>query len=199
MSPEGLPRQPATRARRARRLDAERNRDALLAAGKRLFDDRGPDVPLDEIARAAGVANATLYRHFPTRAELIVAVYADEVAELSTLGERLLKRSDPGQALADWLRAFVRHVATKRDLALALPDDGGARGVLFEGWHATMHDTAARLLGRARDAGTVRAELSTGDLLAAATGIALTGLPAPRLDSLLDLVRYGYSTAGARR
>jgi AcrR family transcriptional regulator len=196
MSPESNPDQARSRTRRARRVDATRNHDALLAAARRLFDERGSDVPLDEIARTANVANATLYRNFPTRAELIVAVYAEEVAELKRTSERLLERPDPGQALADWLHAFVHHVATKRELALALPDDS-ERGALFAGWHATMRDAASQLVGRARAAGLVRADLGAGDLLALATGIALTGLPAARLETLLDLVRDGYGTANA--
>jgi AcrR family transcriptional regulator len=95
-----------------------------------VFDEHGPEVPLDELARTAGVANATLYRHFATRAELILAVYAEEVVGLGELAEQLLDAGDPEHALTDWLRAFVRHVADKRDLALAtgiamtgLPDD----------------------------------------------------------------------------
>lgn len=150
-------------------------------------------MPLDDIAKAAAVANATLYRHFPTRAELIVAAYAEEVAGLSRLSEEFLHRPDPGQALADWLRAFVQHVATKRALALALPDEpDGERGALFAGWHAAMHAAASRLLARAHAAGAVRAELDAGALLALASAIALTGLPAAKLDALLDIAQHGY-------
>jgi AcrR family transcriptional regulator len=195
-SPEN---KPSPSSGRARRVDATRNRDALLAAARRLLDEHGPHVPLDEIAKAAEVANATLYRHFPTRADLIVAVYAEEVGALSDLSEQLLNRPDPGQALADWLRAFVQHVVTKRDLALALPDaPGDKRGALFADWHATMRDAAARLLTRAQADGTVRSDLRTDDLLALATGIALTGLPTPRLKKLLELIRHGYSPDDAR-
>ena len=148
-------------------------------------------MPLDEIAKAASVANATLYRHFPTRAELIVAVYAAEVAELKQSGERLLQRPDPGEALAEWLRAFIHHVASKRDLALALPDDR-ERGALFTDWHGAMQEAASQLVHRAQEAGAVQMDVRAGDLLALAAGIALTGLPTTRLDALLDLIRDGY-------
>jgi AcrR family transcriptional regulator len=196
MSPESNSKRPV-RVSRARRADAERNRAALIAAAGRLFDERGPGVSLDEIARRAGVANATLYRHFATRAELILAVYADEVAGLDELSEQLLDAGDPDQALTDWLRAFVRHVTQKRDLALALPDEpDGRRGALFADWHATMRTAVERLLARARSAGSVRTEIRAGDLLALATGIALTGLPDERLELLLALARSGYATAG---
>jgi AcrR family transcriptional regulator len=163
----------------------------LIVAARRLFDERGPDVPLDEVAKVASVANATLYRHFPTRAELIVAVYAEEVAQLKQAGERSLQRPDPGEALDDWLRAFIHHVASKRDLALALPDDS-ERGALFSDWHAAMQDAASQLVHRARESGAVHADVQASDLLALAAGIALTGLPTTRLDALLDLTRDGY-------
>lgn len=184
---------PENQSRRARRTDAQHNRRALLAAAKRLFAQRGPDVPLDEIAKTAKVGNATLYRHFATRAELLVAVYADEVVELHRLGERLTEDTDPDRALTTWLRAFVRHVAAKRDLALAIPDEpDGQRGVLFTEWHNTMHDAAAALLTRARVAGVARDSVHVADLLVVVAGIALTGVPEARLDALLDLVRDGY-------
>ena len=113
--------------------------------------------------------------------------------------ERLLDSPDPTQALTDWLRAFVQHVATKRDLALGPPDEpDGERGELFAGWHATMHRAASRLLTRAQDAHAIRAELDATDLLALATGIALTGLPAARLEIVLDLARDGYDSANPR-
>ena len=183
-------------APRTRRRDAERNRTLLIATAKRLFAERGVDVPLDEIARTANVANATLYRHFRTRAELIIAVYAEEVDVLRRASERLLQGSDPDQALADWLRMFAHHVATKRELALTLPD-GNERGALFTEWHATMHDAASQLVNRAHDAGALRADIVASDLLALANGIALTSRSTTGLEKLLDLLRDGYRVAGA--
>ncbi len=178
---------------RTRRSDAERNRQALLAAAATLFDECGPEVPLDEIARQAGVANATLYRHFPTRRELILSVYGREVADLADLADRRLAAAEPDQALADWLRAFVAHVATKRELAQALPDGPcDERDELFAEWHATMHAAAQRLIERARDTGSIRPGVEATDLLTLATGIAMTGLPEGRLDGLLALARRGY-------
>ena len=126
-------------AERPRRADARRNHDAVLAAARKLFAERGVDVPLDDVARHAGVGNATMYRHFPTRQDLIIAVYADEVTELCESGDALLAAGSPGDALHEWLGAFVAHVAGKRDLALALPRDGSA---LFGEWHEKMLATA---------------------------------------------------------
>jgi hypothetical protein len=92
---------------RPRRADARRNYDLLLDAAKRVFDERGLDAPLDDIARLAGVGNATMYRHFPTRRELITAVYADEVTDLCAHGEALLGEEAPGDGLFEsWTTSF---------------------------------------------------------------------------------------------
>lgn len=182
---------PPTQARR-RRADAQRNTELLLAAAKEIFTQHGIDAPLDDIARRAGVGNATMYRHFPTRRELIIAVYADEVAALCAQGDALLEEGAPGDALFGWLRAFITHVAAKRALALAIPNDGGGqRSALFDRWHQAMHSAARALLVRAQRSGTVRTDLDVADLLALANGIALTGADAGQIERLLDLVRRG--------
>jgi len=177
---------------RPRRADAQRNHELVLAAAKEAFAEQGVDVAIDEIARRAGVGNATLYRHFPTRRDLIVAVYADEVAALNGQGAALLGSDDPGGALQEWLLAFIAHVATKRDLALAVPEvpegEGDERTALFARWHESMHATAAPLLARAQHAGAVRADLAVAELLALANGIALAGADPERL---LTLIREG--------
>lgn len=174
------------------RADARRNHDLLLSAAKEVFAERGADAPLDDVARRAGVGNATMYRHFPTRQELIIAVYSDEVTALCERGEALLQEEAAGDALFGWLSAFIAHVATKRELALALTDDrAGRRSALFERWHEAMHATASALLVRARRAGAVRAGLDVADLLALANGIALTGADDARIHRLIDLIRTG--------
>ncbi|HJP73252.1 MAG TPA: TetR family transcriptional regulator [Pseudonocardiaceae bacterium] len=177
---------------RPRRADAQRNRDLLLAAAKDVFTERGVDAPLDDIARRAGVGNATMYRHFPTRSDLIVAVYADEVAELCARGERLATSHGPREALFAWLADFIAHVTSKKELALAIVDDRTeARSTLFGQWHAAMHSTASALLTRAQQAAEVRADLDVTELLSLANGIALSGAPPSRLDRLLTLIREG--------
>jgi AcrR family transcriptional regulator len=191
MSPPDTDPAPHTEARR-RRADAQRNSELLLSAAKEVFNEHGIDAPLDDIARRAGVGNATMYRHFPTRRELIIAVYADEVTALCAHGEALLDEGASGDALFGWLRAFIAHVATKRALALAIPNDrGGRRSALFDRWHEAMHSTACALLARAQRSGTVRADLDVADLLALATAIALTGADTGQVERLLDLVRRG--------
>src|ERR1700749_563303 len=117
---------------RPRPSDARRNYDRVPASAREVFGGLGVTAPLDEIARRAGVGNATMYRHFPTRRELVIAVYAGEVTALCELGSSLATDPSPGDALFRWLRAFTAHVATKRELSLAIPDDdAGQRSELY--------------------------------------------------------------------
>ncbi len=182
-----------------RRADARRNYDRVLAAAKEVFGELGVTAPLDEIARRAGVGNATMYRHFPSRRELVIAVYADEVTTLCELGRSLLADSSPADALFRWLRAFITHVATKRELPLAIPDDtAGQRSALYRQWHDTMRTTASGLLGRAQDAGAVRTGLDVGDLLASANGIGHAAADDDQIDRLLAIVRDGVTRVRRR-
>src|SRR3954454_60403 len=143
------------------RADARRNHDLLLAAAKEVFAERGADAPLDDVARRAGVGNATMYRHFPTRRELIIAVYSEEVAALCARSQSLLAADLPSHALFGWLQDFIAHVAAKRELALSITDDRtGQRSALFDRWHHSMHTAASALLTRAQNAGTVRPDLN---------------------------------------
>ncbi len=182
---------------RPRRADARRNYERVLSAAKEVFGELGVTAPLDEIARRAGVGNATMYRHFPTRRELVIAVYADEVSTLCELGQSLLDESSPtdwspADALFRWLRAFITHVATKRELPLAIPDDTvGQRSALYRQWHDTMRATASGLLGRAQDAGVIRRDLDVVDLLASASGIAHAAAGDDQVDRLLAIIRDG--------
>ena len=183
---------------RPQRADARRNYERVLAAAKEVFGELGVTAPLDEIARRAGVGNATMYRHFPSRRELVIAVYADEVTALCELGRSLLADSPPADALFTWLRAFITHVATKRDLPLAIPDDTtGQRSALYQQWHNTMHATASSLLVRAQDAGVIRADLAVTDLLAAASGIGHAAGDDDQASRLLAMVRDGLTSPAA--
>lgn len=177
---------------RPRRADARRNRERVLAAAKEVLGELGVSAPLDEIARRAGVGNATMYRHFPSRRELVIAVYADEVTALCDLGRSLLAGPPPADALFTWLRAFITHVATKRDLPLAIPDDTtGQRSALYRQWHDTMRATASGLLARAQQADAIRDDLDVADLLAAATGIGQAAAGDDQADRLLAIFRDG--------
>jgi AcrR family transcriptional regulator len=175
------------------RADAARNLELLLAAARDLFTERGPDIPLDDVARRAGVGNATLYRHFPTRGDLIVAVYADEVAALCRHGDDLSTAPDAGAALFEWLDAFVVHIAAKRPLALAVTEGADQRRTrLFAEWHRRITEVAARLLSRAASVGAVREDLTIADLLALTSAAAIASANPDHARRLLTLLRTGF-------
>ena len=132
------------------RADARRNYDRLLEQAKLAFAESGVDASLDEIARRAGVASGTLYRHFPTRLHLIEAVLADQIAGLVTLGEELLAADDAFEALATWLRATLQHGLTYRGLAAAVMNSA-LDAELVSTWHARLFEVGTRLVTRAGD------------------------------------------------
>ena len=176
-------------SKRRPRADAQHNRKRLIEAARELVAEFGSEVALDEVARRAGVGNATLYRHFPTRAELLAALYTDEVTALCDYGNQLLGAPSPIEALFAWLDAFVAHVATKRPLALAateVPD--GRRTPMFEEWHAAITATATALVRRAQPA--LRQDITAADVLALASGAALT-TDAETARRLVALLRTG--------
>jgi AcrR family transcriptional regulator len=145
------------------------------------------------VARRAGVGNATLYRNFPTRADLIVAVYADEVADLCRKGAALLAADTAGEGLFEWLDSFVVHVATKRALALAGTEHSGERRTeSFDTWHTAMHSVAADLHGRALEAGAVSSDVSVEELLALTYAAAIAGSGPDHARRLLRMMRHGF-------
>ncbi|WP_222869965.1 TetR/AcrR family transcriptional regulator [Actinomadura decatromicini] len=185
-------------AKRARRADADRNARLLIAAARALFDERGPDVALDEVARRAGVGNATLYRHYPTRDDLLTAVYADEIAALCDRGAALLRDQAPGEAFLTWLRAFAVHVATRRTLAFAGTDSGSERRTeLFARWHTSLTSTAEKLLSKAQEAGAIRTDLTVTEVLTLANAVAVSETDVDQVHRLLDILHHGLSGPAA--
>ena len=163
-----------------------------------MFAEFGTQAPLDEIARRARIGNATLYRHFPTRDDLLVAVYAEEVQALCAAGLDAAGLDPAGRArddidrLFEWLAAFVRHVAQKGDLARSL-EPSARRSEVHEEWHAAMVETVGRLVERAQENGALRADVDPVDLLVLAAGMA-TAEPV-RVKRMLQMMRRGVVTS----
>ena len=156
-----------------RRADARRNYGQLVEQARIAFAESGVDASLDEIARRAGVASGTLYRHFPTRLDLIEAVLAEQIAELAGLGRGLLAAEDEFGALSAWLRATVMHALTYRGLSAAVLNSALDRGNgLMSAWHAELFDVGAALLARARKSGAVTPDADDADVLKMAGAIA---------------------------
>jgi AcrR family transcriptional regulator len=149
-----------------KRADARRNEKTLLDAAAAAFIASGVDVPVREIAAKAGVGVGTIYRHFPTRADLIVAVYQHQVEACAEAGPALLANSGtPHAALARWINLFVDFLVTKHGLAEALQSDNAA----FETLHAYFLDrlvpVCAQLLDAAAAAGEILPDMEAVQLL----------------------------------
>jgi len=146
----------AGRASPRMRADARRNERSLLDAAAAAFIVSGVDAPVRDIATAAGVGMGTIYRHFPTRADLIIAVYRHQVDACAEAGPALLAGSGtPHAALTRWIDLFVDFLITKHGLAAALRSDSAR----FETLHAYFLDrlvpVCAQLLDAAADAGEI--------------------------------------------
>jgi AcrR family transcriptional regulator len=175
------------------RADAQRNRDRLLAAAEAALNAHGAGASLDDIARAAGVGNATLYRHFPTREKLIEAVYDQRIAALCSAAG-LAEAGEPGRALNEWLRAVVVHITGSRVLAdafmAAWEGPAGSEPPQVTAWHLAIFDAALPLLTAAQDAGAIRPDLSVRELMALTAAVARAGDP-PQAEHFLGLLMEG--------
>lgn len=174
------------------RADARRNRDRLLAAAESVLNDRGVTASLDDIARAAGVGNATLYRHFPSREKLIEAVYDQRIRALCDSAGTLAAHREPGPALLDWLRNLVAHLTGSRALgeAVMTTHGGTTEPPRVAEWHRAINEAVAPLLAAAQDAGAVRPDLDVVGLLSLTTAVARAGSPA-QADHFLDVLLDG--------
>jgi AcrR family transcriptional regulator len=145
------------------RADARRNRAAALAAAEAVYAEQGVEVSLNEIARRAGIGNATLYRHFPTREELLSEVYAGQLERYCAIAEQAASADDPVAALRDCVTATCALQATNRGLAdlLASLQPMSAH---VEDLRHRHHGAIATVFRRAVDSGEVRADLSPADL-----------------------------------
>ena len=147
------------------RADAERNRVALLAAAREVFSENGLDASLDEIARRARVGNATLYRRFPTRQDLIAAVFADRKATQVDLAERALENADPWSGFVEYVTAVCELQSSNRglgELLVTVYFDGDDRIAQLR---ATSQRRARELIRRAQEAGALRADFDLSDLM----------------------------------
>jgi AcrR family transcriptional regulator len=177
-------------SRRPKRADARRNYDQLIAAAREAFTERDRSASLEDIARRAGVGIGTLYRHFPTRGDLIEAVYVEEVETLCRSADDL-RDAEPWDALVGWLRGFVAYVATKQALAEELfAADRDAE--VFKSCRVAFYGAGEPLLKRAQDAGAVRPDVSIDEVLPMVGGIAkIQSADADGIDRILSVALDG--------
>lgn len=185
-------RQGPTMAPRPLRADARRNRDRLLKAAAAAFAAHGTHASLDDIARQAGVGPGTLYRHFPTREDLIEALIHSGVEDLVAQSEELRDAEDPLAALRTWLQQLVRHASAYRGLAESLENARSGQGRLAAACH-TQEAAAAVLFTRAREHGHIHPQVTLEDVLHLVSGIAWVTQRQPpgRGERLLTLVLDG--------
>lgn len=170
-------------AARPKRADARRNEETLLDAAAAVFVTSGVEAPVRDIAAKAGVGVGTIYRHFPTRADLIIAVFRHQVEACVEAGPALLAANEsPHAALAQWIDLFVDFLVTKHGLASALQSDNAG----FETLHAYFLDrlvpVCAQLLDAAAEAGEIRSDLQALQLMWGVGNLCI-GANDPRYDA----------------
>jgi len=149
---------------RALRVDARTNRIKVLDAAEEVFGQGGESASTEEVARRAGVGIATVFRHFPTKAELLEAVLARRFERLRERADGLAGAADPGQAFFDFFTHMVADAAGKIAIAEALAEAGGdAEGAATQA-SARLQDAVRVLLRRAQEAGAVRGDVGLGEI-----------------------------------
>ncbi|MEU4213067.1 helix-turn-helix domain-containing protein [Streptomyces sp. NPDC026206] len=146
------------------RADARRNRELLIAAARELFAEQGLEAPLDDIARRAGVGNATLYRRFPTREALIEAVFHEGLGQGMEAGEEARRGEDAFASLVAYMAQIFEGLAADRG-AIELMTTTVAAGPTLAALREHNHETVGLLVRRAQEQGTMRPDVVTEDLL----------------------------------
>ncbi|MFJ9031845.1 TetR/AcrR family transcriptional regulator [Streptomyces sp. NPDC102274] len=181
---------------RARVAEARRNRRNLVAAAARAFASGDRRVPLDAIAKEAGVGIATLYRHFPTREALVEAVYRDQVERLRTGAEELLAAHPPARAMRLWMDLFADWAATKHGMIETLRAIVSSGRLEFDQMRAELVAIVSTFLDAGAAAGDIRSDVDASDVGATLAGIlVVAGAPEQRdqaarmLNLLMDGLR----------
>lgn len=165
--------------KRGARADARRNHEQLLKTASTLFREKGVMVPMKDIAREAGIGVGTLYRHFPHRADLIAAVFRNEVDEWAMAAERLCQELSSCEVLERWIALYVQLIVTKRGLASVLHSDESAYADLPAYFETRLVSSLEKLLPHVT--GNIRDNTLATDIL---RGIALLCAPAAKGDLL---------------
>jgi len=154
------------------RADAQRNRERILEMAKQEFTRVGANASLEDIAKKSSVGPGTLYRHFPTREDLLVAVYRSEMERLAAAERTLADSMSPVEALRAWLLLFVDAVETKHIIAPVLNTLVGDPKKVFKTSYAQIHEALRALVKRAVKSGDIRKDLDPNDLFRAIVGVA---------------------------
>ncbi|MFE9336238.1 TetR/AcrR family transcriptional regulator [Streptomyces sp. NPDC007063] len=180
-----------------KRKDVRRNQRALLNAAAAVFVASGVDAPVRDIAAEAGVGVGTVYRHFPTRADLVIAVYRHQVDACAEAGPALLADSPtPREALERWVGLFVDFLVTKHGLAAAMQGDSAGFETLHAYFLERLLPVCTELLDAAAAAGEIRSDLDAYHLMRGIGNLCIGAESDPRYDArrLVEIL-----VAGLRR
>ncbi len=176
--------EPAERASPRKRADARRNEQTLLKAAADVFVTSGVEAPVRDIAARAGVGMGTIYRHFPNRADLIIAVYRHQVEACAEAGPALLASgATPHEALTRWIDLFVDFLVTKHGLAAAMRSDNAGFQALHGYFLDRLVPVCALLLDACVEAGEVRPDVNAFGLLYGVGNLCAGAGTDPRYDA----------------
>ena len=183
------------------RADAARNRSAIVEAARAVFAEQGLDAPYDEIARRSGTGNATLYRRFPTRGDLVAAVFADRMTEHLEAVQAGLADDDAWRGFASYIQTAAAMQARDRGIADLVTMDVAAAPAIEE-LRSRAFAGLVRLVERAQAAGVLRADFTTEDvvlLLMANAGLVerAHGIRAEASARLIHVLLDGFRAAAA--
>jgi len=182
---------------RRRRADAVRNTEAVLRAAKSAFAELGVDAPMREISARAGVGVGTIYRHYPQRSDLIIAVFRRELEATAAEADRLAAELPPAEALRRWADSLARFVGTKRGLAAALHSGDPAYAPLPEQFIGVLGPNVQRILDAGAADGTIRPGVPAKDVIYALSRLADTRADSGEQDGLMVAVLLDGLTAGS--
>ena len=160
---------------RKQRSDAQQNRGRILVVAKEAFAQSGANASLDDIARQAGVGPGTLYRHFPSREELLKAVYQAAADKLAAAATEFAETLPPIDALRAWMMLFVDYIADKQIIAPALNAWVDNPHKLYKASYGRIWEAVRSLVNRSIKSGDIREDLDAIDLLRALVGVATVG------------------------
>jgi AcrR family transcriptional regulator len=159
----------ATGEARVQRADARRNRAKVLVSARKLFAKQGLDAQIDEIARDAGVGVGTVYRHFPTKEDLLQALADERFVGLAQAADAALEAQDPGHGFVEFMTYSARVMAEDRGLSEAMDQLPGLCRVAAE--RVEMLRRTDEVLTRAQESGDIREDLVAEDIPALICGL----------------------------
>jgi len=153
------------------RDNAERNRERILEVAKEVFTRAEAAASLDDIARRSGIGNATLYRHFPTRDDLIEAVYRSEVEKLAAAEQPFAGTMAPLEALRAWMLLFIEYVSAKKLIIPAMDTVAGGSMRLLEGSRSLIQSAFVASVKRAIASGDLHSDTDPNDFVRTLIGV----------------------------